>query len=119
MRFAPERILIEKLRADPTTHGNVLALDANFATTAELGSRGRTVSGYDPSLAKAAALADSDPTGAAWEAFFKRENIGEVLVRPAILTEAQRAGLQRTGARQRAEARDVQWWSIPPQGDPQ
>lgn len=117
LHYAPERILLEKIRAQPAARGNVLALDPAIATTAEMGSRGRTTSPYDPSIAQAAALAENDPTGAAWQALFAREDIGEIVLRPKTLSAAQRAGLQRAGASLRAEAGDAQWWTVPPQGN--
>lgn len=110
--YAPERILLAKMRAAPASTGNVLALDAELPHAAETGVRARTVSRYDPSLAAAAALADRDASGGAWESLFARERIGEVLLRKDTLNPAQRAGLQRAGAILRGEQGQAQWWSI-------
>lgn len=110
--YAPERILLARMRAAPAGTGNVLALDAELPHAAETGVRARTISRYDPSLAAAAALADRDATGAAWQSLFARERIGEVLLRKDTLSPAQRAGLQRAGAVLRGEQGQAQWWSI-------
>ncbi|WP_143014614.1 glycosyltransferase family 39 protein [Pseudoxanthomonas sp. CF125] len=110
--YAPERILLARMRVASPGMGNVLALDAEVPHAAETGVRARTVSRYDPSLAAAAALADHDPTGAAWQSLFERERIGEVLLRKDTLNPAQRAGLQRAGAVMRGEQGPAQWWSI-------
>lgn len=110
--YAPERILLAQMHAESASTGNVLALDAELPHAAETGVRARTVSRYDPSLAAAAALADSDASGAAWQSLFARERIGEVLLRKNTLNPAQRAGLQRAGAVLRSEQGQAQWWSI-------
>jgi hypothetical protein len=114
--YAPERILLARMRVTPAGTGNVLALDVGIPHAAETGVRARTISRYDPSLAAAAALADSDPTGAAWQSLFERERIGEVLLRKDTLNPAQRAGLQRAGAVMRGEQGPAQWWSIATKG---
>jgi hypothetical protein len=74
--YVPERILLARLRASPGDTGNVLALDPDYPHAMEVGRRARTVSPYDPSLVSAAALADGDPSGAAWQALLRREEIG-------------------------------------------
>jgi hypothetical protein len=114
--YAPERILLARMRAAPAGTGNVMALDAEVPHAAETGVRARTISNYDPSLAAAAALADRDATGAAWQSLFERERIGEVLLRKDTVTPAQRAGLQRAGAVMRGEQGPAQWWSIATKG---
>lgn len=111
--YAPERLLLAKLRAAPPSTGNVLALDPDIAISAEMGLRARTVSAYDPSLSAAATAANEDPTGAAWQSLLEKERITEVLLRGKTLTAAQRAGLLRAGATLRAEEGDAQWWSVP------
>lgn len=110
--YAPERILLARMRAAPAGTGNVLALDAGVPHVAEAGRRARTLSRYDPSLAAAAALADRDATGAAWQSLLARERIGEVLMRKDTPAPARRAGLQRAGAVLRGEQGQAQWWSI-------
>ncbi|WP_163839615.1 glycosyltransferase family 39 protein [Pseudoxanthomonas sacheonensis] len=114
--YAPERILLARMRLASPGTGNVLALDAEVPHAAETGVRARTISRYDPSLAAAAALADRDATGAAWQSLFERERIGEVLLRKDTLNPAQRAGLQRAGAVMRGEQGPAQWWSIATKG---
>jgi hypothetical protein len=115
--YAPERLLLKQLRAARDSRGNVLSLDPAHPVSAELGSRGRVTSHYDPSLHRAASAADADPSGAAWETLLRRERIGQILLRPKSLTPAQRAGLQRVRARQRAEVAEAQWWSVPAASD--
>jgi hypothetical protein len=110
--YAPERILLARLRASPADTGNVLALDPDYPHSMEMGRRARTVSPYDPSLARDAALANGDPSGAAWQNLLRREDIGQVLSRKKTMTAAQRAGLVRAGATLRAEQGDAQWWSL-------
>ncbi|MET0581845.1 MAG: hypothetical protein ABWZ08_07730 [Pseudoxanthomonas sp.] len=114
--YAPERILIARMRAAPGSAGNVLALDPELAVSAETGTRARTTSRYDASLSTAATAADQDGTGGAWLWLLQRERITEVLLRGKTLTGAQRAGLQRAGATLRAEEGDAQWWSLPAKG---
>lgn len=113
--YAPERILLARLRGSPGGNaGNVLAMDPDTAWVAEMGVRARTVSRYDPSLAAAAASADLDASGVAWQSLLRRENISEVLLRKKPLTEAQRNGLRLANATLRAEQGDAQWWSLEP-----
>jgi hypothetical protein len=110
--YAPERILLAKLRTSPASTGNVLAMDPDTAWVAEMGTRARTTSRYDPSLAAAAAAADLDATGGAWQSLLQHENITEVLLRKETLTEAQRNGLRQANASLRAEQGSAQWWSL-------
>ena len=116
--YAPERILLARLRASPASAGNVLAMDPDTAWVAEMGVRARTTSRYDPSLSTAAADADRDATGVAWQSLFQKENIGEVLLRKKTVTEAQRNGLRLAKATLRAEQGDAQWWSLEPEARP-
>ena len=115
--YAPERILLANLRAAGPSTGNVLSLDPDIAISAETGTRARTASAYDPSLAAAATAANQDPTGAAWQSLLENEDITEVLLRRNTLTGAQRAGLLRANATLRAEEGDAQWWSVPAKGN--
>ncbi|MGH8062302.1 MAG: hypothetical protein ACREO7_09855 [Pseudoxanthomonas sp.] len=110
--YAPERILLTQLRASPASAGNVLAMDPDAAWVAEMGTRARTTSRYDPSLAAAATAADLDATGTAWQSLLQHEDISEVLLRKKTLTEAQRNGLRQANATLRAEQGDAQWWSL-------
>ena len=114
--YAPERILLAQWRIAPGKPGNVLALDADIPHAAETGVRARTISRYDPSLAAAAARANEDPSGAAWQSLLQREGIGDVVLRGKSLTDAQRAGLQRAGATLRGQEGDAQWWRLPRNG---
>lgn len=114
--YVPERNLIASIRA--TEHRDVLALDANRPYVAELGTKGRSVSYYDRPMQRAAAVADADADGFEWAALYAREGISDVLLRPAMLTPAQRAGLERVGAvRQHGEG-DLEWWRIPTEASP-
>ena len=110
--YAPERLLLARLRASPASTGNVLAMDPDTAWVAETGTRARTTSRYDPSLAAMATAADLDATGTAWQSLLRHEGIGEVLLRKKTLTEAQRNGLRQANATLRAEQGDAQWWSL-------
>lgn len=109
--YVPERNLIAAIRATP--HHDVLALDPERPYIAELGVRGRSVSHLDRALQRGAVDADAVADGAAWAALLRREDISDLLVRPARLTPAQRAGLERLGAVQRGSEGDVQWWHLP------
>ena len=115
--YAPERILLAELRAAGGPGGNVLALDPGIAFSAEMGSRSRMTSPYDPSIAEAASAANADSTGTAWEQLLQREGISDVLLRPESLTPAQRSGLGRAGAKLRASAGVAQWWQLPVKDD--
>ena len=110
--YAPERILLAQLRVSPTRAGNVLAMDPDTAWVAEAGTRARTTSRYDPSLATAATAADRDASGSAWHALLRDQGITEILLRKKTLTEAQRNGLRLANATLRAEQGDAQWWSL-------
>lgn len=110
--YAPERVLLAQLRTSPAIAGNVLAMDPDSAWVAEMGARARTTSGYDPSLAAAATVADLDTTGAVWQSLLRSEDITGILLRKKTLTEAQRNGLRRANATLRAELGDAQWWSV-------
>ncbi|MEO8365408.1 MAG: hypothetical protein ABI538_04290 [Pseudoxanthomonas sp.] len=112
--YAPERILLARLRSSPASAGNVLAMDPDIAWVAEMGVRARTTSRYDPSLAAAATAADLDVTGSRWQSLLQREDVTEVLLRKNTLTEAQRNGLRLANAALRAEQGDAQWWGINP-----
>jgi hypothetical protein len=116
-QYAPERILLAELRAIGGPRGNVLALDPGIAFSAEMGSRSRMTSPYDPSIAQAANAANADATGAEWEQLFRREGISDVLLRPDSLTPAQRSGLERAQAKLQASAGVAQWWQLPERAD--
>jgi hypothetical protein len=107
----PERNLIAAIRR--TQHGSVLALDPDRPYVAELGVRGRSVSGYDRSLQRAAGLADAQADGGGWATLLRREGITDVLLRASVQTPAQRAGLVRLGATHLGTEGDIEWWHIP------
>ena len=111
--YTPERILLARLRVEPSAGGNVLAIDPVLPSVAEMGPRARTVSAYDPSLAGAARSADADASGAAWAALLQRERITAVLSRKGTLTEVQRAGLLRADATMHDQSGDAQLWLLP------
>jgi len=111
--YTPERVLLATLRRLPTDHGNVLAMDPQQPLVAEMGVRARTLSAYDPSLARAALTAEADLGGGAWEALLRQQHVGAVLTRTGTLTGAQRAGLQRAHAALQDEVGDAQLWLIP------
>lgn len=109
-QYAPERALLQALRDAP--HGDVLALDADRPWVAELGTRGRMLAWYDPTLQRQARRADADASGAAWVALLRGHGITDVIVREAVLPPARRAALQRLRATPRATVGGVAWWRI-------
>ncbi|MGN7831516.1 hypothetical protein ACTJI2_07855 [Pseudoxanthomonas sp. 22568] len=113
-RYAPERLLAERIRHVGGPTGNVLVLDTSQAFFAEFGTRGRTVSWYSPPLSAAAANAAQDPTGRAWVELLRRENISDVILNDETVTPAQRAALQISGATRRAVFEKREWWTLPP-----
>jgi len=111
-RYAPERILAAALRVRAPRTGTVLVLDPATPSYAELVGRGRTTAWYDPAMQSARAVAERDPSGAGWASLLRREQIAEVILRPASLSAAQRAGLAQAGARQELSVGAAQWWRI-------
>lgn len=112
-RYAPERLLADRIRHENGPAGNVLVLDTSKAFFAEFGTRGRTVSWYSPPLSAAAAGAAQDPKGRAWAALLRRENISDVILHGETVTPAQRAALLASGATQRAVVEKREWWTLP------
>ena len=108
-RYAPERLLAARIRAD---RPGAVVLDLSGAAHAEFVGAGRTRQWYAPALEQAARDADGDPSGARWAALLRRERIEAVLLRPATLEPAQRAGLARLGAHPAVTAGEAQWWHI-------
>lgn len=119
--YAPERLLVEALRAHESGRGhaggNVLSLDASAPMASELGVRARTIGWYDPSLEAAAAAAERDASGGAWLALMRSEGVTDVLLRPEGLTAPRRAALQAAGARRMAQAGPAEWWRLRADGD--
>ncbi|KQY50407.1 glycosyltransferase family 39 protein [Lysobacter sp. Root494] len=107
----PERNLIAAIRN--TAHGNVLALDPDRPYVAELGVRGRSISGYDRTLQQAGRFADADPSGAAWIALLRKAGVTDVLLLPGKETVPQRAALSALHAERKAIEGDLEWWHIP------
>jgi len=116
-RYLPERALAARLRAagDERT---VLLLPGSSIALAELGQRGRNLLWYSPRWQAAGLHADADPSGQAWARLLHGNRISHVFLRPATLTAAQRAGLQRSGAVLAASAGEAQWWRIPDNTSP-
>jgi len=117
-RYAPERAIAAAIRTHARHTGAVLVLDPHWPAYAEFGRRGRTTAWYDPQLDAARVAADADPSGAAWAQLFARHGIAELVVRPADLSPAQRAGLSRAGARHALTVGEAQWWRLPARGAP-
>lgn len=117
-RYAPERALARAMRARGAHDGAVLVLDPAFPYYAEFAARGRGTAWYDPALEAARVAADGDPSGQAWATLLRREHIRHVLVRPASLTPAQRAGLALADARLELTIDEAQWWQLMPVKSP-
>lgn len=117
-RFTPERVLAAAIRESGQTSGNVLVLDAGQPYTSEFGRRGRSVAWYSPKLAKAAALAQQDPSGQAWAELIRQQQVRHVILRKAKATPAQRQALQVLGAEQRSTVGETEWWMVPAQPQP-
>lgn len=111
-RHTPERALIAGLRRIDGSDSVVLALDARTPDIAELGQRGRTVAWYAPALRGAAQRADTDETGAAWQALFVQEQVRWLLLRPERLSAAQRAALVRSSAQRVDGVGAAELWQI-------
>jgi hypothetical protein len=109
-RYVPERALAAHVRASSP---DAVVLDISGAAHAEFAGRGRTTAWYSPRLEAASAAADADPSGERWAALLRQESISDVLLRPAQLTPAQRAGLTRVGAHPRMTVDEAQWWHVP------
>ena len=62
--------------------------------------------------------ADADGSGRAWAQLLRDNRIAHVILKPAALTPAQRAGLQLDGAVLAGAAGDAQWWRIPDNARP-
>jgi hypothetical protein len=113
-RYAPERALIAELRRRDDGDSIVLAMDAQEPVVAELGGRGRSVSHYSTKLEAARIAADADPSGAQWQQLIEDVDAHWLLLRPAALDDAQRAGLARVAAQRVAEIGEAELWSVHP-----
>ncbi|MBJ6978424.1 hypothetical protein [Luteimonas sp. MC1895] len=115
--YAPERLLAQAVRerwsAEGGPSGNLLVLDLDTPMLAEMASRARAPSWYDPSLAAAANIADADASGAAWVALWQREGIAELVLHAERLPAPRRAALRLAGARHEATVEGIEWWRLP------
>ena len=112
-KYAPERILAERLRRSGLRSRKILMLDGNAPMYAELGILATTTAWYAPTMKRAADSADTDPSGRRWLALLQRERTTDVILRPATLKPAQAAGLRLAGAQRHDAAGDAEWWRIP------
>lgn len=120
-RYVPERLYIDEIRrGDKASEDSraaspdlLLSLALDAPSQAEFGTRGRTATWYAPTLDAAARQADADASGEAWVALLRRERVRDVLLRPASVTPAQRAGLTRVGATRQRASEDAEWWRLP------
>lgn len=110
--YAPERALIAALRDRDDGDSIVLAMDAQEPVVAELGGRGRSVSHYATQLEAARIAAAADPSGVQWQYLIRHLDAHWLLLRPARLDEAQRAGLARVGAQRVVGIGDAELWSV-------
>nr|MDQ3040518.1 hypothetical protein [Pseudomonadota bacterium] len=117
-RFVPERVLAARLREPVNRAGNVLVLPGTKLALAELGARGRNMLWYSPRWEIEGERVDADPSGKAWARLLQDNDIRHLILQPARLTPAQRAGLALSGARLVNAVGDVQWWRIPDNAAP-
>jgi hypothetical protein len=116
--YIPERVLAMDLRKPDNRKGSVLVLPGSNVALAELGTRGRNMLWYSPRWESEAARVEADPSGRAWATLLRDNRIRHVILQPARLTPAQRAGLALTGAQLVQAAGDAQWWRIPDNAQP-
>ncbi len=83
--YVAERALLAPLSDDD---GIVLATDPQRGFVAELGGRGRLMSGHDPTLAAARIHADLDPSGVEWRRVMAQVGARWILVTEATATPA-------------------------------
>lgn len=100
--YVAERTLLSLL---PDDDGIVLATDPQRGFIAELGGRGRLMSGHDPTLAMARVRADLDPTGLEWRRVMARADARWILVTEATAT---RGLLQALEAPELVQVRSVE-----------
>ena len=112
-RYAPERILVGRIRAGSAGRRNVMFLSPNNPSYAELGRRGRSIAWYSPGLQASAAAANKDESGMAWVALLSQEQVGDVILRPDDTTPAQRRALEQLKAQERESVGGAQWWALP------
>ena len=117
-RYLPERALAARMRANERDSGLVLLMPGSNIALAELGQRGRNMLWYSPRWQAEGVRADADASGQAWSRLLRDNRIAHVILRPATLTPAQRAGLQQAGAMPEASVGDAQWRRIPHNAPP-
>ena len=113
-RFAPERLLVERMRNAPSPPaGAILVMGADPQALAELGARGRTTSWYSHRLSQRAAKANADASGAGWVALAREEGVTDIILRDAGLTAKQRKALALAGAYRVDAVAEAEWWRLP------
>jgi len=112
-RYAPERALIARLRARDDGESIVLALDPATPAIAELAGRGRSVAWYAPKLERERIAANADDSGVRWIALIRGVNAHWLLLRSETLDAAQRAALDRLGAKREEAIGGAELWSVP------
>ncbi|MGV8944008.1 hypothetical protein [Thermomonas sp.] len=117
-RYLPERVLAKRLREPGNREGSVLVLPGSSLALAELGARGRNMLWYSPRWEAEAARVEADRSGAAWASLLRENKIRHLILQPARLTPAQRAGLALAGARHVQTAGNAQRWRIPDNASP-
>ena len=111
--YAPERLLVSRMRAQGRPERNALHLDPETDSIAELGTQARFVDWYSRRLLLAATVAERDASGRAWANLFRAEGISDVVFRPSRLTAPRRAALALSKAELQARVADTEWWVIP------
>lgn len=111
-RYVPERAIAARLRGSAGNDGIILVMPGSNLALAELGQRGHNLLWYSPRWQAAGKHADADPSGKAWERLLHDNRITDVILQPATLTPAQRAGLVRAGAQRIDQAGDAQLWHL-------
>lgn len=112
LEYAPGRLMIERIRAGGGER-RVLVMDALEPYYAELGTRGLTTTWYAQALWQASPRADADPSGATWQALWRREHVGDVILDASSTTPAREAALRRANAELRQQIGDLRWWRLP------
>jgi len=108
--FAPQRLLIAAARQiDP--NANVLLCEESWPFAAELAGRGFVVAHYDPELERARAAAETDGSGAGWNALFARTGARFAIVGASTVSAPLRAALADAHLLQQAGA--AQLWQLP------
>lgn len=110
-RYMPELAVLGRLPEGDA--GIVLATDPARPNVAILGSRGRSVSWYSPSLQARAAAAARDGSGEAWRALFCDTGARWLLATQGRTDPALQAAMDGAGARLHARVADAELWALP------